>query len=187
VGSDIPEVDVGGSHPVADLDLSEPKPVDTGHAPDRIQTGGSTRPRSSDPDRQYSWADERYEEIRVDSTDVHKIAETVKDIPSSPAGTPFSEVDIADIKEHLFNSEHPLTNDDGDGTYQARYDADPDEAEAWTRLADGCPVDTDIIMLQHEYTEMNYYRDHPGASYDEAHAAANQVADWWTAVKNSRS
>jgi hypothetical protein len=33
-------------------------------------------------------------------------------------------------------------------------------------------------LLEHELAESRYYRDHPGATYEQAHAAANDVSSW---------
>ena len=90
----------------------------------------------------------------------------------------FSATDIAAIKQHLFETEHPLTNYDTGGTYMSRYDPDIDIAEAWERLAAGHPLASDLVLLRHEYAEMKFYESHPGAPYAEAHAAANKTADW---------
>ncbi|MEV1287926.1 hypothetical protein [Micromonospora sp. NPDC049679] len=35
-----------------------------------------------------------------------------------------------------------------------------------------------MTLLEHELAESRYYRDHPGATYQEAHAAANEMSNW---------
>jgi hypothetical protein len=71
---------------------------------------------------------------------------------------------------------HPL--DGPDGIVNARYDSDPDMAEAWLRLRSGAYLRQDLTLLEHELAEHDYYVQHPGSTYREAHAAASQMADW---------
>ncbi|GDY75742.1 hypothetical protein SAV31267_052270 [Streptomyces avermitilis] len=66
---------------------------------------------------------------------------------------------------------------DGDIVH-ARYDANPDMAEAWIRLRSGTHTESDLLLLEHELAEHRYYQAHPGSTYAEAHAAATKIADW---------
>lgn len=59
-----------------------------------------------------------------------------------------------------------------------RYDASPDMAEAWLRLRNGRHRREDVILMEHELAEARYYRVYRGATYEQAHAAANQVSNW---------
>lgn len=45
-------------------------------------------------------------------------------------------------------------------------------------MMNGEAVDSDRLLLLHELTESNYIKANPGATYSEAHAAANASADW---------
>ena len=51
-------------------------------------------------------------------------------------------------------------------------------AEAWLRLRSGRGTSQDVTLLEHESAEHNYYVSHPGSTYSQAHAAANQIANW---------
>lgn len=59
-----------------------------------------------------------------------------------------------------------------------RYDASPDIAEAWLRLRSGTHKPEDLVLLEHELAESNFYRANPGATYEAAHAAADKIANW---------
>lgn len=51
-------------------------------------------------------------------------------------------------------------------------------ARIWLRLRSGNYKPQDLMLLEHELAEHNYYVQHPGAVYPEAHAAANKIANW---------
>jgi hypothetical protein len=72
-----------------------------------------------------------------------------------------------------------------DGIVNARYDPGADMAEAWLRLRSGDYLPQDVTLLEHELAEHNYYVQHPGSTYREAHDAANQVADWGSDIPPS--
>lgn len=87
------------------------------------QSGAAIGARPADElDAWEVWAPARYDEIRADSTDIGKIAQTVDGIAEGSGGHVFIAGDIADIKQHVFFSEHPLTDDDTGGLRSARYD-----------------------------------------------------------------
>ena len=46
------------------------------------------------------------------------------------------------------------------------------------RLRSGHAQPEDIALLEHELAEAHYYDAHPGATYEEAHLAANAVSNW---------
>jgi hypothetical protein len=135
-------------------------------------SGGRRRPPESDYAGQSRWAERAYDEFRATDADVDAIARN----------TGYSRADIADVKRHLFEDEHPLNvyDDNGNvvGTEMRRFDADPDIADAWIRMADGRATPSDLRLLDHELAELNYMRDHPGATYSDAHRHANTVSNW---------
>ena len=149
------------------------------------QSGGTIRPRFDgsypsweDNDR---WASDAYESIRS-ADDTAAIAGHLSDVPRLSDQTGFSIQEIQAIKAHVFFEEHPLDGPEGlDGPEEivnARYDSDPAMAEAWLRLRSGDYLPQDLTLLEHELAEHDYYAQHPGSTYREAHAAANRVADW---------
>jgi hypothetical protein len=150
-----------------------------GGASQYVQSGAAAGPRPPGFDPCDKWATKVYDEIRETADDVSQIAETVKGV-ELPSGRVLSADDVAAIKSHLFNQEHPLDlfADLGEPVKFARYDASAPVAEAWLRLTEGCPKASDLLLLDHEYAEMAYYAAHPGAGYSEAHDAANMAANW---------
>nr|WP_202498202.1 hypothetical protein [Streptomyces sp. SID5469] len=144
------------------------------------QTGGAVRPPDNGSVRSYmkteEWAGEAYDAIR-DADDVDAMASHLQDAPRIDGGTGFTSEEIEAIKHHVFTEEHPLESVDGDIVH-ARYDANPDMAEAWIRLRSGTHTESDLLLLEHELAEHRYYQAHPGSTYAEAHAAATKIADW---------
>lgn len=96
-------------------------------------------------------------------------------------GTGFTRAEIEQIKNHVFEDLHPLEGVDG-GTVMARFDPNPDMAEAWLRLRSGQAQPSDIALLEHELAEARYWQQNPNASYKDAHAAANDVSRWETQI-----
>ena len=139
-----------------------------------VQSGASIRPR--DMALWWTWADARYDAFRA-ANDVPSIARTLDGV-KLPSGVTLNANDIQAIKNHLFFEEHPLTDYETGGVYMDRYNGSPPMAEAWQRLTDGHPLDSDLLLLDHEFAEMRYYQSHPGAAYAEAHTAANEIANW---------
>jgi len=144
------------------------------------QTGGTTRPPDNGSVRsdQLSdlWAHAAYESIRS-ADDAPVIARNTAEAARIGGGTGFSLAEIQAIRSHVFFEEHPLLGLDNE-IVMARYDPGADMAEAWLRLRSGIYLPQDLSLLEHELAEHNYYVDHPGSTYREAHDAANQVADW---------
>jgi hypothetical protein len=133
----------------------------------RLHGGHTSRPRNQiDYERQERWAGEAYDDIRANPD---------ADVIARNSG--LTEAEIEQIRQHVFFEDHPVLDYDG-GIVNRRYDASPDMAEAWLRLRAGRPLPEDIALLKHELAESRYYADHPGATYQEAHAAANQVSNW---------
>ena len=143
-----------------------------------LQSGGHTnRPRNpADFERQERWAREAYDDIRA-NPDADVIARNVSDVSRRDGSVGFTLEEIEQIRQHVLFEEHPLNDYDG-GVVHRRYDPSPDMAEAWLRLRGGRHRPEDIVLLEHELAESRYYRDHPGADYEQAHAAANQEANW---------
>ncbi|MFG2500794.1 hypothetical protein ACGFSB_21585 [Streptomyces sp. NPDC048441] len=144
------------------------------------QAGGSFRPRDDGSVRAYdrteTWATDAYDSFRsVD--DVDAMSESLRDTKRLDGTSGFSREEISAIKQHIFDEMHPLTSYDG-GIVHARYDPDPNIAEAWIRLRAGRYTSSDLLLLEHELAEHRHYVENPGSPYSEAHAAANEVANW---------
>jgi hypothetical protein len=144
----------------------------------RVHGGSrSSRPRGNDYEKLDGWAEDAYENIRSND-DVDSITSHLRDAPRVDGTSGFSVDEIAQIRRHVFFEEHPIQDYDGITVTLQRYDASPDMAEAWLRLRSGHQRPEDIALLEHELAESRYYQSHPGAIYQEAHAAANQVSNW---------
>lgn len=136
--------------------------------PDDGSTGGYSGAKKTT-----GWQDRHarryYEEVRSrkSGVDAEKIAKY----------TDFTKEQVEDIRQHMFIREQPLEN----GTRMARFEPDYDQAQAWQRLTEGKGTENDILLLKHEYLELTEMRE-KGYNYDEAHAVANAVYDWWSAV-----
>ncbi|MGK5684865.1 hypothetical protein [Actinoplanes sp. URMC 104] len=142
-----------------------------------VHGGHSSRPHDpADFERQARWANAAYDDIRANS-DAEVIAGHLRGAERLDGSTGFTVREIDRIRHHVFFEEHPLSDYEGGISHQ-RYDASPDMAEAWLRLRSGRPLPEDIALLEHESAESRYYAAHPGATYEEAHRAANQVSDW---------
>jgi len=126
-----------------------------------LETGAR---RVINPESVTSWdkAEAAYELIRQDAADVSQIAEN----------TGMSVADVTNIKNHLFFNEHQL--DEG----VRRFDADPEIANAWSRLKQGDFVPSDIDLLEHELYELNHERAN-GTDYRTAHNAALAAGKTW--------
>ncbi len=148
-------------------------------APRPGQTGGA-RPVDDGSIRAYEkmdrWSEDAYQSIR-NSDDVADVAANVADVPRVGGGTGFTRAEIEQIKNHVFEDLHPLEGMDG-GTVMARFDPNPDMAEAWLRLRAGRALPEDVALLEHELAEARYWQQNPNASYKDAHAAANEVSRW---------
>ncbi|WP_203835066.1 hypothetical protein [Winogradskya humida] len=139
--------------------------------------GHTSRPRSIlDYERLDRWSNAAYDDIRG-TPDAEVIAANLRATSRLDGSVGFSVQEISRIRKHIFFEEHPLSDYDG-GIVHRRYDASPDMAEAWLRLRSGNPRPEDIVLLEHEWAEASYYDAHPGATYEEAHHAANVVSNW---------
>jgi hypothetical protein len=163
------------------------KPARKGdEAPVPGQTGGS-RPNDDGSVRAYErterWADDAYQSIRQ-SDDAGDVARNVADVPRVDGSRGFTPAEIEQIKKHVFEDLHPLEGNNG-GTVMARFDPNPDMAEAWLRLRAGRHRPEDVALLEHELAESRYWQQNPNASYKDAHAAANEVSRWETQIPPS--
>ncbi|WKG10335.1 toxin glutamine deamidase domain-containing protein [Nocardia sp. PE-7] len=143
-------------------------------APEQVHTGGAIRPR--DDAAAFDWAEEAYTRFRSDDSDIDEMARALADQLRAD-GTYFTRADLEQIKNHVFRTQHPMVDYDGNIVHQL-FDADPNMAEAWIRLRAGRPLPADMVLLEHELAESTYMRMHPGSTYQDAHAHANTQHDW---------
>ena len=120
-------------------------------------SGAKSGALDSDSERAYKHAELMYKTFRNIKSDVPNIAKA----------TGYSEKEISDIKDYIFNNNE--------------FVPDYDQAQTWDRLRKGHPVEADIVFLQHELMEMEYRKQ--GYSYDEAHQMTQQVYNYDKAVK----
>ena len=109
-----------------------------------------------------------YENIRIDTTDISKIAQN----------TGMPEWKISRIKDHVFSNEHIL--DAG----VKRFDADPEIADAWYRLTNGTYNQNDIDLLNHEYFESKFESFYK-TDYRTAHNKTEESGRIWDQYKEN--
>lgn len=112
--------------------------------------------------------DMEYENIRIDTTDISKIAQN----------TGMPEWKISRIKDHVFSNEHIL--DAG----VKRLDADPEIADAWYRLTNGTYNQNDIDLLNHEYFESKFESFYK-TDYRTAHNKTEESGRIWDPYKEN--
>jgi glycosyltransferase involved in cell wall biosynthesis len=139
------------------------------------QTGARMRP--GDHARAEAWAAEAYDRFRATPGDVDRIAANLSDVPRPDGTLGYRAEEIRQIREHLLFDQHLLDDYEG-GLVRSRFDPDPAIAEAWIRLVEGRPLDADLVLLEHELAESTYMREHPGATYREAHTYADSQHNW---------
>lgn len=86
-------------------------------------------------------AEDIYEEIRQDISDIPKIAQNLQK----------SERIVVRVKEHVFIREHEIVIDDI--VQIRRLDADPEIVNVWSRLCEGDHVESDLKLFEHEQLE----------------------------------
>ncbi len=123
-----------------------------------VVTGG----RKSIPYWDHDAAEVAYDAIRADPSDIASIARN----------TGMSESRVDRIKDHVFFKEHQL--DDG----LMRFQADPEMANAWSRLSAGNHVNADIKLLNHEIFESKFEGIFK-TNYRTAHDAAIRSGRLW--------
>ena len=133
------------------------------------QTGGHTlsewERREKRDEKRTKQAAAQYEKIRA-TDDVAKVAKS----------SGLSEADVQQVKQHVFFNTHQLY--DGVGQFAPDYDM----AVAWKRLSEGCPEDTDILLIKHEKLESDYEMWY-NIDISEAHAKATETYDWSGALE----
>jgi hypothetical protein len=99
------------------------------------------------------------------TNDVVKISENTK----------ISKDIIQRIKNHMFYQEHKLLHG------IKKFDADYDMAQAWQRLINNEFVESDLILLQHEFAESILMGDKI-IDYKTAHASIQKIYNWLDAA-----
>lgn len=150
---------------------------------DEWLTGARRRPRDIlDDPAQTKWAEDAYADFMRDDRDVSSISGNTRDVPRADGSYGFSEEEIASIKKHVFDTEHPIEDYETGEVVTRKFDADAEIADAWIRLRAGRSLPEDHILLEHELTDLGYLRDRPGATYQEAHRVANESYNWQSKV-----
>lgn len=150
-----------------------------GKLPDEWMTGARRRPRDLlDDPAQTRWAEDAYSSFLEDSRDVSSIAENSRHVQRDNGSSGFSADEIASVKKHVFDTEHPIVDPENGKVVVRKFDADAEIADAWIRLRSGNALPEDHLLLEHEIAELGYLRDHPGSTYQEAHKFANTDYNW---------
>ncbi|MFJ9211061.1 putative T7SS-secreted protein [Streptomyces sp. L-9-10] len=150
-----------------------------GRLPDEWMTGARRRPRDLlDDPAQTKWAEDAYSSFLEDSRDVSSIAEHSRQVRRGDGSSGFSDEEIASVKKHVFDTEHPIVDPETGKVVVRKFDADAEIADAWIRLRSGNALPEDHLLLEHEIAELGYLRDNPGATYQEAHRFANTDYNW---------
>lgn len=124
--------------------------------------GGILDKDESEQDR---FANEYYQGIlnRKSKSDIAKIAKNT--------GFPLEK--IADVRKHIFETTDHLFMDGR----KAKFAPDARIALAWQRLERGEALDTDILLLNHEYTEFAFMTK-KGYTYEKAHWLSSLRYPW---------
>ncbi|WP_146067863.1 hypothetical protein [Streptomyces sp. Ru72] len=150
---------------------------------DEWLTGARRRPRDIlDDPAQTNWAEAAYDNFRRDSRDIAAISRNTAGVRRANGTTGFTEEEISAVKKHVFDTEHPIEDYETGQVVMRKFDADAEIADAWIRLRSGNALPEDHVLLEHELTELEYLRTHPGATYQEAHRVANQNYNWQSKV-----
>lgn len=140
-----------------------------------VYSGGEYRPRPSRDILGPQWAEETYKALR---TDDHLAASISHAYPQHAPD------DVARALKHVLHDEHLLGSGHG-APFVGRFHANPAMADAILRLRRGEATPEDHILVEHEIAESAYVRDHPGSTYEEAHAYANGIANWEAAMQGT--
>lgn len=111
-----------------------------------------------------------YENVRASNNKemIQKIAEH--------SGKSFGEIEK--IINHIFKEKHHFQ----DGRFEL-FGTDEDIVRALERLKTGEHTDLDILLLNHEFSELTYMNNKKYNIYEIAHAMANQKYNWQEALK----
>ncbi|MFI6448121.1 putative T7SS-secreted protein [Kitasatospora sp. NPDC050543] len=146
---------------------------------DEWLTGARRRPRDLlDDPAQTRWAEDAYADFLKNDRDIEAISSQNGDVLRPDGSHGYTPEEIASIKKHVFDTEHPIEDYETGQVVQRKFDADPEIADAWIRLRSGRAMPEDHILVEHELAELTYLREHPGATYQEAHRVANQTYNW---------
>ena len=129
----------------------------------QVNSGGKSGALNSDSERANEHAVMMYETFRNDKWDVGKISKF----------TGFSEDELREIKEYLFNNPDFLP--------------DYDIAQSWDRLRKDNFIEADFILLKHELYEMQIKKENPNISHREAHDMANEVYNYSKALEDYKN
>lgn len=97
---------------------------------------------------------------------------TAVDIEAISKNTGIPKDIIQKIKSHVFLEDHILYEGIG------KFDIDEDMAAAWQRLIDNKFTKSDLILLQHEYSE-SLLMNGTEIAYSDAHPIINEWYDWY--------
>ncbi|MFF0217156.1 putative T7SS-secreted protein [Streptomyces vinaceus] len=146
---------------------------------DEWLTGGRRRPRQLlDDPAQTRWAEEAYEDFMKSDQDIGAISGHTQGLARDNGSAGFTPEEIAAVKKHVFDTEHPIVDYETGGVVMRKFDADAEIADAWIRLRSGNALPEDRLLLEHELAELTYLRENPGATYQEAHRVANETYNW---------
>lgn len=111
-----------------------------------------------------------YENVRASNNKemIQKIAEH--------SGKSFGEIEK--IINHIFKEKHHFQ----DGRFEL-FGTDEDIVRALERLKTGEHTETDILLLNHEFTELTYMKNKKYNVYEVAHKMANKKYNWQEAIK----
>ena len=113
-------------------------------------------------------ANELYDWIRLLNDDTVFISES----------SGFKEWAIEEIKQYIFYEKHEMFGDN------LRFDASYYMGQAWKRLYDADPRESDILLLKHEWIEMQYVKRY-NMDYLEAHFQANERYNWEAIIEEN--
>ncbi|MFJ6012135.1 hypothetical protein [Streptomyces sp. NPDC092952] len=114
--------------------------------------------------------------------DIDAISNHAQVLARDNGATGFSSEEIAAIKKHVFDTEHPIEDYETGKVVVRKFDADAEIADAWIRLRAGNSLPEDRLLLEHELAELTYLRENPGVTYQEAHRVANETYNWQDSV-----
>jgi len=111
-------------------------------------------------------AKKTYKEILKNPDDIKQIAKN----------TGLDTEDVKKVKDYLFKEKHLMP----DGTYR-QFDASEEIADAWKRLTNGKATDEDLLLFNHELTELRFVEE--GFSVDAAHILSSVDYNWSSVSK----
>lgn len=116
-------------------------------------------------EEQELFAKDYYREIRnrKGKSDIRKITKN----------TGFSNEKISAIRKHIFEDDKHLFKDGSRGAFNENAKI----ALAWQRLEQNKAIETDILLLNHEYTELSFMNK-KGYNYEKSHLLANLRYPW---------